>query len=231
MVRKKSTPGGPAASDPSRVASRSFGSASDLIEAMLGERPTLKQERAVAWYEELRQAARACREAAGMTQAEFADHTGCQQSEVSRLERGLGPMTAIGRIKSHIEESGGRFEWTATDCNGRSHSSASAAGEQLVLAVLANHQRRSVRGRAKRERRAVQEVEMSSALSGALAAMEKAMSANHIDSATREKVLITATRQLGTGPLATRQTIDPQSGPNKAAGEVWSTNPAPKATT
>lgn len=108
---------------------RHFADADAMTEALLGKKPSTEEKEWLAWYEELRLALRHCRRVAGLSQEQVAQKVDRPQSEISRLERGLGPATSLGRIKDYVAATGGRFDWSLRDPEGRVVSSIPPTAE------------------------------------------------------------------------------------------------------
>ncbi len=99
------------------------------------------------WLSQIRGALRRLRKARGFDQKAVAELLGRNQSEVSRLESGLGSHTTIGRIKDFVDVCDGRMAMKVWDCEGnlvldQTESTASleaevaAAAEDLKLSAL-----------------------------------------------------------------------------------------------
>lgn len=106
------------AKQPRPESARRFARGEDAVEWVMGAPMSEQDAREVEWYERLRLAMRDVRNAAGKQQSAIAAALGRTQSEISRLERGVGPGTGIGRIKSYFEACGAQFGCAAINAQG-----------------------------------------------------------------------------------------------------------------
>jgi transcriptional regulator with XRE-family HTH domain len=88
---------------------RKVSSVDDALNILIGRPITAAEADEATWYSELASSLRICRQSAGKSQTDIAEHLGTTQSEVSRLERGVSTGTSVGRLKSYVESCGGRF--------------------------------------------------------------------------------------------------------------------------
>ncbi|GIK98241.1 MAG: hypothetical protein BroJett029_24500 [Alphaproteobacteria bacterium] len=116
--------------EPRTSTGRIFTRGRDAVEWVTETALTERESEEIGWYERLRLAMRDTRESAGKLQAEIAAELDKTQSEISRLERGVGPATGIGRIKSYVEACGGRFGCVVIDARG-----------EVILDELGRHAR------------------------------------------------------------------------------------------
>ena len=101
----------------------------DVVRRLIGREPTAEELQAAAAYGDLRWALRAAREDAGLSQTEIAARMALGQSEVSRLESSVGPITRLGRIRNYLAACGADMRVVVTTASGRElHSPATPAG-------------------------------------------------------------------------------------------------------
>lgn len=89
---------------------QSFESAADAYQFLTGK--TLSEDEAAEtlWYERLRRRMIAARKEGDKNQAEIARSMDTSQSEVSRLENGLGPGTRLGTLRGYLSACGTSLE-------------------------------------------------------------------------------------------------------------------------
>lgn len=109
MVTKNPNEQSNSGSDVEKETAHKFDNPVDAVQWLMGVEPTKEEAQELAWYEAMRKNLQSCRAASGLLQGDIAEKLGRSQSEVSRLERSLGPATGIGRIKDYVEACGGQF--------------------------------------------------------------------------------------------------------------------------
>jgi transcriptional regulator with XRE-family HTH domain len=88
-----------------------------------------------AFYRDVRVALRRLRAAARMSQTAVADGAERQQSEISRLENGLGDGTRLGTVLDYVAACGGRVGFVIRDRNGHVILDQSENAEAIVERV------------------------------------------------------------------------------------------------
>ena len=122
---------------------KSFGNAAEAFRYLTGE--TLSDEAAAEalWYERLRRRLVAARKSAFANQAALARAMGTSQSEVSRLENGLGPGTRFGSLRSYLTACGTSLEALMADPE--NDSSSANPSNKAAQAGSSSGQSRDVR--------------------------------------------------------------------------------------
>lgn len=103
-----------------------------VVGQLIGRAPTAAETQAAAAYGDLRWALRAAREDAGLSQTEVAGRMELGQSEVSRLESSVGPITRLGRIRNYLAACGATMEVVVTTAAGRELRSPAAAAVAMA---------------------------------------------------------------------------------------------------
>ncbi len=130
-----------------------------IFEALTGSPPTNDEIDDLIFYSGLQTMLRNKRKECNLSQTELAEQIGELQSEISRLERTIGPGTGLGKIRNHLKGCGATLEEVLAEVsNERSatllerirQTEAEAAASELRLAEL---ERRLADAKAKIKKR------------------------------------------------------------------------------
>ena len=104
----------------------------EVVRVLIGRDATEEERQTAATYGDLRWALRVAREDAGLSQTEIAARMAIAQSEVSRLETSVGPVTRLGRLRDYLAACGARMQVVVTTRAGRELRSPAAAAGAMV---------------------------------------------------------------------------------------------------
>ncbi len=108
-----------------------FQDAAEAYKYFTGETMSAGEAADAFWYVRLRQRMIARRKAAVENQAKVASAMGTSQSEVSRLENGLGPGTRLGTLRTYLAVCGTSLEEVISSSDERSDADLREDQEEL----------------------------------------------------------------------------------------------------
>lgn len=120
--RGKKAPGGTRR----RLDPESAATPDDLVEALIGRRPSDAEAREADWYQRVRAVMRMARDDSEKGQTDLAKELGVAQSEVSRLETSLGPGTRLDKLRGYLQACAARMSLSVETAKGAVHEIGAA---------------------------------------------------------------------------------------------------------
>lgn len=106
----------------------------EVVRRLIGRDPTADERHAATAYGDLRWALRGAREDARLSQTDIAQGMALAQSEVSRLETSIGPMTRIGRMYDYLRTCRAQMQVDVMTCTDRTFRVPIAGSARLPAA-------------------------------------------------------------------------------------------------